>query len=287
MKPKTKRIFAWTLLTLALLPLVVVASGTVFRIIKSTQEPGAILAPYTYSANYDKVQRGDQLAHIWVGYIDDWDNDLSVSLYPYSHFNAECTFPVAKEEIGYYKIRQVRYEYQFVEDGFLLSPAEFYMDDHWRELYEEDGKLYERRVDSFWLFNRRKMVCDLSPEIGFYDPISITGLNGCGIILLSEEDPGFESDILVYVQSHSDWEKARFLLPDGTEAEHIQGFVRRYADLSARYAVNSAIGKMELCIRNQDGDYEICQVTYSDGVLVVTPSHDIEVTDDVILNWTY
>ena len=288
MKHKTIRLISWIFLILFIFPCFLMLWRTVQNAIFPPKEPYIIDSPYYYEARYDEIQRESSTANIWIGYLCNTENGIKTSLYPYSHYNGIYTLPKSPQDSGLFCIKSIEYQWQFVDMNFEINSINFFSNQHWRTLYEENGKLYEQTTDSRWPFNRQTLICELLPEFGFYDPIVISGLDGCGILVLSSKDPGLEADIFVYIPSKGEWSKAAFLMPDGTKLEHAHGFVRRHVDLfSSSYVDNSAIGNMELCIKNKAGDYEICQVPYSDGVLTLTPNTDIEVSDEVWLNWTY
>jgi len=281
---KNKKLVSWVLIFLLVLQLFLFLWGTFKLINISMSHPPMEFSPYGYVCRNGEVSRGGRLVDILVGYIADSDSGVKYSFYPYSHYNADVILlPVDKDDSGLFKIGIVRYQFRLVEDALKITATEFYSREHWRELYEKNGSLYERRVDGVWPFDGRRMICPLSSEVGFYDPIRITGL-GCGLLLLSAEDPGFESDIQVYVPTRTGWEKAKAVLPDGTELDTLTGYVRRMTDRSSRYAPG---GYMELCMKDQDGQYLLYHVTYSDGSLLLTPDPTTEVTAEDLLCWAY
>lgn len=285
---KSKRLLAVLLLALFSLPFLFSAWNTVQVLTRPRPTPDVIFSPYVQEGQYEKIQRGGQQVDIPGDSIRNIESGVRASFYPYSHYNVCCTLPMTVEETVGYQIRRVNYEFQFSENRLQISSIEFYVDEHWRRLFEENGKIYEQRTDSSWPFNGKTEICDLSPEVGFYDPIDISGLGGCGVILLSSEDPGVMTEIRVYVPTSKGWAQAQFLLPDGSRAECIEGYVRRWEDYSARGSANKMVGKMELCLKNGDtGLYELHQVTYSEGVLALAPDNSVEITDDSLLHWNY
>lgn len=288
MKTKTRKFLALLLLGLISLPLIFSAWGSIHTLLQPLPTPEVIFSPYIQESHCDEFQRGDELANIVVDYIRDSEGKIRVSLYPYSHCNANCKLPMTIEETGYYQIRNVGYKFQISDHRFQILSIKFFSDRHWQRLFEEDGTLYAQRTDSSWPFNRKSMICDLSSEFGFYDPIAISGLDGCGIIVLSSDDPGVETEIIAYVPTKKGWSQTQFVLPNGSKMEYVKGYVRRQEDHSTRYSTSVTVGKMELCLKSQeDESYEIYQVVYSEGVLILTPNNSIEITDDILLNWKY
>lgn len=251
---------------------------------KLSKEPEAKLAPYSYKYLYDEFRKGNKQN---AAFIQNPETRQEISLYPYTHVNAECQLPLTKDEPVCYQLRNVRYRFQIIEDTFQVLSVEFYSQEHWRKLYEQDGKLYEEQLDGHWPFHRRNLVAELSERDGFYDPIPILRSGGCGVLLLSSDDPGVGSDIRVYIPTKKGWEQASFLMPEGTQQDHLQGYVHRREDHSARDAVNGEIGTMEVCTKNQDDVYILYQVVYSDGLLRLEDSEQGTVSAENLLNWTY
>ena len=270
------------------LPLIFSAWGTICTLLQPLPTPEVIFSPYIHERQYDEFQRGNEQANIMVDYIRDFEGKIAVSLYPYSHYNADCTLPMSTEEAGYYKIRNVSYKFQLSDNRFQILSVEFFSDRHWRRLFEEDGTLYEQRIDSSWPFNGKSKICDLPSEFSFYDPISISGLGGCGIIVLSSNDPGVEAEIIIYVPTEKGWSQTQFVLPNGSKMECVKGYIRRQEDHSAPNSTNATVGKIELCLKSQNAEsYEVYQVTYSEGNLILASDNSTQITDDILLNWKY
>jgi len=284
---KSKRFFAFLLLVLISLPLLFSTVITVQTLTQPAPSPYIISSPYTLKRQYYEVQRADKQGRILVDYICNDEGEFNGYLYPYSHFNAECSLPLSVDGFGHYKIGAVNYIFQIYENEFQVSSIEFFSNKHWRNLLEKNGTLYEQRIDSSWPFNRKAVICDLPSESCFYDPIAISGLGGCGILLLSANDPGVETDIVVYVPTKSGWRQAQFLLPDGSETEQVFGFVRRKEDSTASDGDKAIVGKMEVCMKNQDGHYEVCHVAYTNDILILTPDSDVKPANDFWVDWQY
>lgn len=287
---KAKRFFVLLLLGLFTLPYFLLMWKTAQTMTQPAPTVYAISSPYAQEHRYEEFLRNGMEARILVDIIRDVDREINVSLYPYSHFNAFCELPMSIEGAGYYRIGtggKVGYEFYLSENYFHITSIEFLANQAYRRLLEEDGILYEQRINGSWPFNGKTVICELPSEVGFYDPISISGLHGCGIVLFSSEDPGLESDIQVYVPAKKGWTLAKFVTPDGIETEQIRGYVRRQEEPSDRHLTSSLIGTMELCMANQEGQYELYQVAYLDDTLVLTVNSDISVTDDDLLNWAY
>jgi len=232
-----------------------------------------------YTSGPEEMRRNGQQVSVFSAHVRDTDSGVTCSLYPYAHWNADIDLPEDRGWVGCLSVSLVRYRFQLVEDTLQITATEFFSGEDWWELFEENGSLYERRVDGIWPFDGRRLICPLSAGVGFYDPVRIDTLE-CGLLLLSSEDPGFESEIRVYVPTMTGWKQAKWLLPDGTEADSLTGYARREID-------QPSTGYLELCVKDQDGQYLLCHVDRSDGTLVLTPDPTVEVTADDLLSWAY
>lgn len=276
-----KRTISVLLLFSMAIPLILLIWFSIQVSIPHERISDGVVSPYVYGYQYDEFRHGNKQA---VGYIRDCETSQVMSLYPYVHVNADCQVPLVKGDLGCYKIRNVQYRFQLTEKSFQVISTEFYTKQHWRKLYEQDGKIYEECLDKHWPFYCRNTVLELQEEDGFYDPISISGLGGCGVLLLSSDDPGIESNICVYILTKKGWEKTAFLMPDGTEQDYLFGYVRRWGDHSTS---NGIIGNMEVCVKEQGNRYMIYQVTYSEGILILEASNSVEATSEDLLTWMY
>lgn len=284
MKTKGRRVFAAILLLLFTLPLFFTLWNVIQKL-TDTSEPTFIWSPYSGWDQYDEVLRNNQTVNLWQNHIYDSERDVRMSFYPYSHINAEYGLPASREGSAYFRLRKVRYKFQVIDDQLQILSTEFFSDKHWRTLYEKEGTLYEKPNDTHWPFTATHMVCEVPLECGFYDPIAISGLDGCGIILLSSDDPGLETDITLYLFNGRTWDKVNFELADGTSSDCLRGYVRRKTD--SNNTSNSKIGTMEICIKNKNDIYILYQVSYSDNAIVLIPDIDTKISTDDLLNWAY
>ncbi len=266
--------------------LALAAWASLRALLQGPQEPIYISSPYVYEYQYDDFNRDGQRVSLLVGHLRDLEEGQSTSFYPYTHLNADCRVPLFRGESGTYTVRNILYEFQVVEGKFCVLSTQFYASKHWRELFEEDGTVYERRLDGHWPFQGRSTVLELPEGASFYDPIAIPGLGGCGILLLSTDDPGNESDIRVYIRTDKGWCQAKFSMPDGTQRDFLQGYVRRQEDITAESPISSTIGNMEVCVKNQSGRYALYNVVYSDGMLALEETQ-AEVTAEDLRGWMY
>lgn len=254
---KGKRLFALLLSALLALGAAVPLWGGIQRLLAARQEPYVTSSPY--SLHGLDCLREKETGREW-------------SLYPYAHYNGTCRLPMKMGEPLEYSLNMVRYTFLVDKDALTVTSIELYDQNHWDRLYEEDGKLYTERTDRSWPFRRKRLVCELSEETGFYAPIRLAGLGGCGILTLSVEDPGDEGEITVYVPTERGWEKATFVLPDGTETEGIHGYVHRRRDADViGYSADEATGRMELWLTDGEGGYESYDVFSSGTELVLSP----------------
>ena len=249
--------------------------------------PDVIFSPYAYEHQNVYFQRGDEQACILEDYIRDIESGEKVSLYPYSYFNTFCALPMNKEESGNLQNGKVSYEFRIFNNSLEILSINFYSNKNWCTLYQENGYLYEKPVGSGRRSDGENMICELPQEVSFFDPISISGISGCGVVLLSSDDPGLEANIQVYISTNAGWTKAKFIMPDGTETNCIRGYVRRREDQSTRYSTNPLVGTMELCIENQEGHYELYQASYSENDILLLTTEGAEIAHESILNWKY
>ena len=250
---KYKRLFALLLLTLLLLRAAVPLWGGI-----QTARQGSYIISSPYSLYGLDCLRENGTGREW-------------SLYPYAHYNGTCRLPMQAGDPLEYSMNMVRYTFLINEDALTVASVELYTQNNWNRLYEKDGKLYTERTDRSWPFRRKRLVCALSEEIGFYAPIRLAGLEGCGVLTLSVEDPGDEGEITVYVPMERGWEKAAFVLPDGTETERINGCVHRRRDTDVMgYSADKATGQLELWLADGENGFERYDVLYSKGELILS-----------------
>lgn len=287
MKTKKRRGIALLLLFVICFPFVLTVREAGKSIMQPPTTPDVIFSPYVYEHQYENFQRGDEQACILIDYIRDIESGEKISLYPYSNFNTFCTLPMAKEESGNLKNGYVNYEFRISNNSLEILSINFYSNEKLYTLYQEDGCLYEKHVGSGWWSDGENVICELSEKFCFFDPINILGLKGCGVVLLSSDDPGLESDIQVYIPTNKGWSMAKFVMPEGTETNCIRGYVRRREDQSTRYSTDPSAGAMELCIENQEGYYELYQVTYSENDILLLTTDGTEIAHESILNWKY
>lgn len=282
-----KKCFSWLLLLLIGISMALLFWCAVQSSIPSHSKVEAILSPYVYEHQYDEYLREGKQVSVFVDYIRNAETGEKASLYPYTHFNADCVLPMTTDELGCFMIRNVRYQYFLGNGRFEIVATEFYSNEHWRTLYVENGKIYERCLDKHWPFNGRTEICELQTPTMFYDPISISGLDGCGVLLFSGDDPGIESDFSVFIHTKKGWQKAKFLMPSGDEEEYLQGYVRRRVDDTAHDSTSRDVGTMEVCTKNQDGEYSIYRVIYNGPTLALEADADGVVSSEDLLCWTY
>lgn len=287
MKIEKRRVIALLLLFVICSPFALTLREVGKPITQPPTTPDVIFSPYAYEHQNAFFQRGDEQACILEDYIRDIESGEKISLYPYSYFNTFCTLPMGKEESGNVQNGNVSYDFRILNNSLEILSINFYSNKNWCILYQENGYLYEKHTGSGWRFDGENMICELPQEVSFFDPISISGINGCGIVLLSSDDPGLEADIQVYIPTNNGWTMARFVMPDGTETNYIQGYVRRREDQSIRYSTNPSVGTMELCIENQEGHYELYQVSYSENDTLLLTTDGAEIAYESILNWKY
>lgn len=254
---KGKRLFALLLSAL----LVLGAAAPLWKGIQisriARQGPYAISSPYS-------LYGLDRLCENAAG--REW------SLYPYAHYNGTCRLPMREGDPLEYSMNMVRYTFSVDEEALTVASVELYTQNSWNRLYEEDGRLYTERTDRSWPFRRKRLVCALSEETGFYAPIRLAGLGGCGVLTLSVEDPGDEGEITVYVPTEKGWERAAFVLPDGTETERIHGYAHRRRDAGTMgYSADETTGQLELWLADGGDGLEKYDVLYSGGKLVLSP----------------
>lgn len=262
---KSKRFLALGLLLLLAVGLLIPLWGGVRQLEAARRGAVVIYSPYTLSG-LDRL-RNEETGEEW-------------SLYPYAHWNGECRLPMGEGEPLEYNMNMVRYVFRIEGGALAVDQIEFYTQEHWLRLYEKDGGLYAEQRDRSWPFSQRRLVCELSPETGFYAPVKLAGLGGCGIVTLSAEDPGEEGEIRVYVPTEKGWERALFVLADGAETETFSGYVCRRRDgETLGYSIEPATGQMELGMA-REGGYDVYQVAYSEGKLFLTPGEGRE-------KWTY
>lgn len=261
---KAKRSLALLLAALLALGLLVPLWGGVRRLSEARQGPQVVFSPYSLSGL-------DCLKNEETG--EEW------SLFPYAHRNGTCELPMEVGEPLKYSINMVRYLFRVESETLEVERIELYAQDHWHRLYQEDGCLYTQRADGLWPFLGRRKVCVLSEEAGFYAPIKLAGLEGCGVFLTSAEDPGNQGEITVYTPTGKGWKQATFVLPDGTETTSISGSVRRHRDEETLgYSIAPTTGQMELRLAGEEGIY---QVNYTEGKLLLLPE------EGAGTEWTY
>ncbi len=281
-----KKCIALFLLLLMVTALALAAWTSIRAWTRGSESPLVIASPYVYKFQYEELDRGDEQVRVLVGCIQDMEMKKSASLYPYGHLNAVCRIPPVREGTGSYTFRNVQYEFQVVEDTFQITATRFYAAERWRELSEEGGTVYEKQVNGHWPFQGRSEIVELPEESGFYDPIAIPGLGGCGLLLLSSDDPGVEADISVYISTDEGWSQAEFRMPDGTRQALLRGYVRRQADPTVMGSVSKIAGNMEVCVKNQSGRHALYNVVYSEGMLALEETQ-AEVTAENLRGWMY
>ena len=195
--------------------------------------------------------------------ITNTDTGAVYSLLPYAHANGSVDWSLENQTLDYFA-GGVSYHFDLhhlenkPEITFNLGKKMYVVTD-------ENGTVGVRRKNGFLPFALTQTVCPLETEDTFYAPIRVKGLEGYAIVT-SQPQTDAEDLISVSVRQGLGWDRAKLILPDGTETDRFSGKMRRLFILGqASGETFSREGQFELCQTEDDGTATLYLAVYEDG----------------------
>lgn len=220
-------------------------------------------------------------------HIGTFDGEHTFSLFPYAFYHSEFRWPKYGEDYFKYRAGYMWYSFTIDEVSTLdsaasASPIITFPKDakgNRSRVYEKDHIIYTENDSKALFFHNRKKVCELPSENSFFDPIRINGIEGAGIVILSQDNPSKKSTVQVYIYTGGKWVQTQFQLPNQNTVSELDCYIRRHVDMDwASFSQNGCVqnlhpgvGVMEIGIENSDGSIALYSVTYADDELKVRP----------------
>lgn len=198
---------AWLLLIILIFPV----GYALWNILFPGSGPDIVMGPLVYTG----------------GMIEDTRTGVRYDPSPWVHPNGELRFyrePIIHSLAGV--------TYEFYVDDIQHPVMKFVAGDNEYQVYDHDGNIVSKRLSGWWPFGRTAVVCPLPGSPCFYTPIKVSGLGGCGILMIEPGPDQPDASVTLWTAQENQWSQTPFR-KDGEILWTVKGNARRHTNWHA------------------------------------------------------